>query len=88
MNLFKGIISRWAKHALWVILLAALFLFLISSHLLMAVGSGSMKPTLQVGDLILTRSVSPDQLRVGDIIDYRVPSTFQNIVRLSAFNMP
>ena len=79
MNQSKRIIHRWAWQALWIIPLAGLFLFLISSHSFMAVGSGSMKPTLQVGDLILIHCTSPDKLQVGDIIDYRVSSTFRKL---------
>ena len=79
MNQSKGIISRWARQALWIIPLAGLFLFLFSSHSFMAVGSGSMKPVLQVGDLVLIHSTSPDKLQVGDIIDYRVSSTFMKL---------
>jgi signal peptidase I len=45
----------------------------------MAIGSGSMKPVLQVGDLVLIHSTSPDKLQVGDIIDYRVSSTFMKL---------
>jgi signal peptidase I len=79
MNQSKGIISSWARQALWIIPLAGLFLFLFSSHSFMAVGSGSMKPVLQVGDLVLIHSISPDKLQVGDIIDYRVSSTFRKL---------
>ena len=79
MNQSKGIISRWARQALWIVPLAGLFIFLISSHSFMAVGSGSMRPTLQVGDLILIHSTSPDKLQVGDIIDYRVSPTFRKL---------
>ena len=79
MNQSKGIISRWARQALWIIPLAGLFLFLFSSHSFMAIGSGSMKPVLQVGDLVLIHSTSPDKLQVGDIIDYRVSSTFMKL---------
>lgn len=79
MNDFKGILSRWGKRALWIIPLVGLLLFVISSHSFMVVGSESMKPTLQVGDLILTHKTSMDNLQVGDIIDYRVPSTFMKL---------
>jgi signal peptidase I len=34
------------------------------------VASGSMRPALEVGDMVLTTSVSPDAIRRGDIIQY------------------
>ncbi len=35
------------------------------------VSGGSMQPALRVGDVVITRDVSPDDVRVGDIIRYR-----------------
>lgn len=40
----------------------------------MSVLSGSMEPTLGVGDLVLTRVVSPGELRGGDVVTYRDPA--------------
>ncbi len=61
--------------------LVALFLFLffsvgIKSVMgtdvpLAVVESGSMKPTLNVGDIIIVRGINPSELKVGDIIVYQ-----------------
>jgi signal peptidase I len=40
----------------------------------MSVLSGSMEPTLHVGDLVVTRVVSPRDLVAGDIVTYRDPA--------------
>ncbi|MDQ1433486.1 MAG: signal peptidase [Actinomycetota bacterium] len=36
----------------------------------LVVSSGSMRPALQVGDLVVTTAVSADQLHVGDIVSF------------------
>ena len=33
--------------------------------------SGSMEPAIQTGDLIVTRSVAPEKIQVGDVISFR-----------------
>ncbi|MFA5523530.1 MAG: signal peptidase I [Tissierellales bacterium] len=40
----------------------------------MSVLTGSMRPTLEPGDLILSKDVSPDEIKVGDVVTYRVNS--------------
>jgi len=37
----------------------------------MVVISGSMSPTLNVGDIVITKSVPPEELAVGDVVRYR-----------------
>lgn len=34
------------------------------------VGSGSMRPAIEVGDVVIVKKVSPDEIRVGDVIQY------------------
>ncbi|MBS7609597.1 signal peptidase I [Candidatus Bathyarchaeota archaeon] len=41
-----------------------------------AVPSGSMSPTLNIGDLIFVKGVDAEQIHVGDIIVFNVPSPF------------
>jgi signal peptidase len=38
-----------------------------------AILSGSMEPTLAVGDLVVNRTISADEIRLGDIITFRDP---------------
>ncbi len=38
---------------------------------LAVVESSSMKPTLEIGDIIITKGVNPYELKVGDIIVYQ-----------------
>src|SRR3989344_3667931 len=40
-----------------------------------AITSGSMWPVLHIGDLVLIKSVSKEDLKVGDIIVWQNPST-------------
>ena len=37
----------------------------------LVITSGSMTPTLRVGDLVVSRSVTPDRLRPGQIVSFR-----------------
>jgi len=48
---------------------------------LMTVSSGSMYPTLTEGDLVLVRGVSAEEVRVGDIVAFDVPASYQGIVQ-------
>ena len=36
-----------------------------------AVAGGSMRPTLELGDMVIASKVSPDSIREGDIIEFR-----------------
>jgi signal peptidase I len=39
----------------------------------MTVLTGSMRPTIQPGDMVVDQSISPSQIRVGDIVTFRDP---------------
>ncbi len=41
---------------------------------IMKVQTGSMEPEFQVGSVIVTRKVSPEKLKKGDVISFYVPS--------------
>lgn len=43
---------------------------------LMVVTTGSMEPTIMVGDLIYVKGVSPSDIQVGDIITFKPPSEY------------
>jgi signal peptidase len=44
----------------------------------LVVASGSMEPTLKVGDVIIIRGVNPEDLKVGDIIVFNPPQPYYN----------
>jgi signal peptidase I len=75
--MLKRLNFRWAKHILWIALLAGLFLYLNSSVPFQAIASDSMVPVISRGDLVLTNAVPPDQIQTGDIIVFKVPEIFQ-----------
>ena len=76
--------SRRTAGAAWTFAMSALFgivagialLFLASipaGYREMTVMSGSMEPTLDVGDVVLERHASPTDVRIGDIVTFRDP---------------
>ncbi len=42
----------------------------------MTVLSGSMSPVMQAGDLIIVRSIKPEEVKVGDVITYNMDKKF------------
>jgi len=78
----NSLYRRAAKEIAYIVLMALLLLVLVDFGLSMAFGvryplavvmSGSMKPTLEPGDLILVQKADPAGLKVGDIVVFRVP---------------
>jgi signal peptidase I len=71
--------GRWIDHGLTVLLVAMLLALAaalagaMTDVRLLLITSGSMTPTLPVGDLVASRPVSPAQLRPGDIVTFRHP---------------
>lgn len=53
-----------------LLLVVAVSGLMLAGYRLAAVQSGSMTPTFSVGDAIITRPVSPQQLKVGDVISF------------------
>ncbi len=47
----------------------------VQRYQLMSVLSGSMAPTVDVGDLVVARVVTPDQLGAGELATFREPET-------------
>jgi len=70
------------KKALMLILIAALVVagfFSVRGELpFMPILGVSMEPTLQSGNLILIEEVAPSEVKVGDIIVYKVPAAIQD----------
>ena len=73
----KRVHLTWVKRALWIFLVAGLFLYLNASPPILAIASSSMEPTLTRGDLIVISRVSPAAIQEGDVIVYKVPLSFQ-----------
>ncbi len=75
--------NKWiAKELVTLTVLFLLFLLFFKVGLPLLTGvespftvvtSGSMRPTLEIGDLLIVVKADPYQLRVGDIIVFRVP---------------
>ncbi|MCD4821904.1 MAG: signal peptidase I [Methanococcoides sp.] len=59
-----------------LLLVIALFTFMAPNFgwSLDAVRSGSMEPEISTGDLVVTKPVSTDEIKVGDIITFSSPS--------------
>lgn len=81
-----GLGRRWVDRAARVLPVVTLasFLALVAG---MAVGfrplvvhSGSMSPSVNGGDVVVTRMVKPAEVRVGDIVTFRDPSREQRLV--------
>ena len=76
----RRIVRRIAIVALWSVLgtMAGLFVAVTAPYLFgyrsLTVLSGSMEPTLHVGDVVVVDQVSPTQVRVGDIVTFRDPA--------------
>jgi len=55
---------------------------LTTSTPLVAVASGSMMPTLEVGDLIIVQGVPPGNIKIDDIIIFNAPQGSRTIHRV------
>jgi signal peptidase len=62
-----------------IIILSVIFFYiglrvlLATDAPLVALSTGSMSPTLQVGDLLVVRGIQPENIKVGDIIVFDPP---------------
>ena len=67
---------------LLLVLLISVAAYRFSGHVtpLLTVKSGSMKPTLMIGDVILIEPVKPEDIQVGDVIVFHNPWTGRLIV--------
>jgi signal peptidase len=78
-----ALISRLANALVWA-LLASCLLAAVAALGVRPLGyeelvehSGSMVPTLRVGDLLVTRIVTPSQVRRGEVVTFRDPHNAQ-----------
>lgn len=63
--------------AVLVIMVVGLLWYLRTSTPFLAVASGSMEPTLSLGDIIIINEISPYEVEEGDIIIFNVPAPIQ-----------
>jgi signal peptidase len=62
-----------------IVLIVAAPQFIKQQFSFLPVTGISMAPVLEEGDLIVCEKVSPDDIQIGDIIIYNVPSTNQRV---------
>jgi len=58
----------------------SLVMILQTSNPLAQVESGSMEPTLEIGDLVVVRGINSSQIKVGDIILFKSPSEPEKLI--------
>ena len=68
---------KWVKHAIWIIALGSLFVYLNVAPPFLAVASDSMKPVFARGALVFSSGIDPNQIKAGDIIVFSVSPVFQ-----------
>ncbi len=68
-------LSSWAATAAVSLLLLLFFTGTFGYHPAI-VGSGSMRPVIDVGDIVVVQHVSPEELKVGDIVQYYSPEGY------------
>jgi signal peptidase len=79
-------VHRLAVIAVWILigLFGGLFLSVTAPYLLgsrsLTVLSGSMEPTLHVGDVVVVEQVLPLDVRVGDIVTFRDPTDASRLI--------
>jgi len=57
--------------------------FLATDTPFLAIASGSMRPALEVGDLVIIQGVSPADIQIGDIIVFDSPQGGRTIHRVT-----
>jgi signal peptidase I len=67
--------AAWAAVGLLVGLVLLVSGGQVQRYQFMSVLSGSMVPTVNVGDLVVARVVTPDQLQAGELATFREPET-------------
>ena len=63
-----------------IALLAVLLVGTLLGYRALTIRSGSMNPTIQVGDVVVDTSVSPLTVRPGQIVTFRDPAIGQQLV--------
>lgn len=77
---FAGIAAVWAAGALCMALLAAIALPNAIGMRSFTVMSGSMEPTIHVGDVVIDRKISPLDARPGDVVTFSDPTGRKRLI--------
>jgi signal peptidase len=75
--------GRFAARVLYAVVVVALAGVVVgegAGYRLLAIRSGSMTPALEVGDMVITRSVPPSAVAAGDVITFRNAHLGQRLV--------
>jgi signal peptidase len=70
-----GAATGWVAVGFLVALLVLVSGGQVERYQFMSVLSGSMVPAVEVGDLVVAKVVTPDQLRAGELATFREPET-------------
>jgi signal peptidase len=76
-------VSDWVVNGAMLLtaaLLAAALLAWVSGFQPLFERSGSMRPTLSPGDLLISQTVSPAQVRPGDVVSFVDPSRHDELI--------
>jgi signal peptidase len=77
-SLSKGL--AWPLVIVSCALLGGLILAHVAGYQALTVVSGSMEPSIDVGDMVVNRSVSPLRARPGDVISFRDPTDLRRVI--------
>lgn len=77
-SLSKGL--AWPLVIVSCALLGGLILAHVAGYHALTVVSGSMEPSIDVGDMVVNRSVSPLRARPGDVISFRDPTNLHRVI--------
>ena len=77
---FSGLAAAWAIGAFCMALLAAVALPNAIGMRSFTVMSGSMEPTIHVGDVVIDKKISPLDARPGDVVTFSDPTGRKRLI--------
>ena len=66
-------VAGWTVAGFAIVLAVTLLVAYASGRQSLTVLSGSMEPTIDTGDVVVAKPISPMDARVGDVVTYREP---------------
>lgn len=75
-----GACLSWAVFGFVMVIVAFLVLPPVTGRHNFAILSGSMMPTLDIGDLVIEHPVRPTEIRMGDIVTFRDPDNAERLL--------